>query len=92
MSIISMVETLEYPKIRSREKAALDTIFSFLIILFPGPEKLKIAIGLRQLRPMSLGDSLIAATALVLNIPLATHNTKELTWSTNLNILDPLNQ
>jgi predicted nucleic acid-binding protein len=39
-----------------------------------------LAIGLRQQRKMSLGDALIAATALEHNLTLATHNEGDFSW------------
>jgi predicted nucleic acid-binding protein len=48
------------------------------------------AIELRQQRAMSLGDALIAATALNENIALATHNTKDFSWIKSLTVLDPI--
>ena len=48
------------------------------------------AVALRQQRRMSLGDSLIAATALVHGLTLVTHNTNDFRWVTNLLLHDPL--
>jgi hypothetical protein len=48
------------------------------------------AITLRQQRAMSLGDALIAATALNLYLPLATHNTDDFTWIKSLTVVDPM--
>jgi len=39
---------------------------------------------------MSLGDSLIAATALQYNLILVTHNTDDFDWIEELTLLDPL--
>jgi toxin FitB len=39
---------------------------------------------------MSLGDALIAATALAHQLTLVTHNTKDFEWVTGLALLDPL--
>jgi predicted nucleic acid-binding protein len=90
VSAISMVETLGYHKLKQPEKAALDTIFSTLTILYPSPEVFQKAVGLRQQRSMSLGDALIAATAIQHNLSLATHNTKDFLWIESLQLVDPL--
>jgi predicted nucleic acid-binding protein len=41
---------------------------------------------------MSLGDALVAATALVHRLPLATHNVDDFAWIDGLIVVDPLNQ
>jgi predicted nucleic acid-binding protein len=39
---------------------------------------------------MSLGDSLVAGTALVHQIPLVTHNGKDFAWIEELRLVDPI--
>ena len=90
VSAISLVETLGYHKLMPKEKSALETIFSGLTILYPTPEIFQTAIELRQQHPMSLGDTLIAATALYHNLLLATHNTEDFKWIKMLTTVDPL--
>ena len=48
------------------------------------------AIALRQQRRMGLGDAIIAATAMIHNLALVTHNTEDFRWITGLHLLDPL--
>ena len=48
------------------------------------------AVHLRQIRRMSLGDALVAATALVHGLPLATRNTGDFDWIDGLTINNPL--
>lgn len=48
------------------------------------------AIELRRWRRMSLGDSIIAATALVEGIPLVTHNVSDFTGIADLQVEDLL--
>ena len=50
------------------------------------------AVELRQQRKMSLGDSLIAATALVHNLILVTRNTDDFNWIANLSLLNPFDE
>jgi hypothetical protein len=90
VSAVSLVEALGYHKLKSREKTALETIFSALIILYPTPEIFKTAVELRQQRALSLGDALIAATAIYHHLPLATHNTKDFNAIKPLKVFDPL--
>jgi toxin FitB len=48
------------------------------------------AVKLRQERKMSLGDSIIAATAIVDDLTLITANMADFKWITNIKLLDPL--
>jgi predicted nucleic acid-binding protein len=48
------------------------------------------AVRLRQLRKMTLGDALIAATALAYDLELLTHNLDDFTWVPGLEVRDPL--
>lgn len=48
------------------------------------------AIRLRQMRKMSLGDSLVAATTIVRHLTLATHNTSDFSWIAGLALIDPM--
>jgi toxin FitB len=92
VSAISLVEVLGYHKLNSKEKAALENLFSQLTVIYPSADVFQIAIDLRQQRNLSLGDALIAATALQLNATLATHNTKDFDWVKSLSVFDPLSE
>ena len=48
------------------------------------------AVRLRRQHSMGLGDSLIAATAMVHSLMLVTHNVEDFRWIGGLEILDPL--
>ena len=89
-SAISVVETLGYHSLKPKEKAGLGAFFSELTIQYPTPREFQIAVELRQQHAMSLGDALIAATALYHNLTLATHNTKDFEWIKELKVIDPL--
>jgi predicted nucleic acid-binding protein len=39
---------------------------------------------------MGLADAMIAATALVHQLPLVTHNTRDFQWIAELELIDPL--
>jgi toxin FitB len=90
VSAVSMVEVLGYHKLQPRENTALDIIFSGLTVSYPAPEVFQTAIELRPQSGMSLGDALIAATAIYHNFSLATHNTEDFEWIDSLQLLDPL--
>lgn len=54
------------------------------------PGVLEQAVRLRRRKRMSLGDALVAATALVHRLTLVTHNVGDFTWISELTVLDPL--
>ncbi|GAB4467216.1 MAG: hypothetical protein Kow0070_30480 [Anaerolineales bacterium] len=90
VSIISVVETLGYHKLKPREKEALTALFDSLNVIYPSAEVFQTAIELRQQRALSLGDALIAATALRYHMPLATHNVRDFEGIEALVVYDPL--
>lgn len=90
VSAVTMLEVLGYHKLQKEEKAELENLFSQLTVMYPTPEIFRWATHLRQERKLSLGDALIAATALNEGISLATHNTADFSWISGLSIIDPL--
>ncbi|HEY8668589.1 MAG TPA: type II toxin-antitoxin system VapC family toxin [Tepidisphaeraceae bacterium] len=90
VSAISYVEVLGFHRISEADRIAFTDFFDRAIILPITPPILDQAVALRQSHRISLGDSLVAATAIVQNLPLATHNLKDFSWINNLQLLDPL--
>ena len=90
VSAVSMLEVLGYHKLKAQEKVELESLFSQFTILYPTSEIFQLAINLRQKRSLSIGDVLIAATALHEALTLATHNTIDFSWIDGLSLLDPL--
>ena len=90
VSAVSLVETLGYHKLSAAEKQALESLFAELTVLYPSVEVFNTAVQLRQQRAISLGDALIAATAIYHNLTLATHNTADFRWIESLTVIDPL--
>jgi toxin FitB len=48
------------------------------------------AVKLRQRRKMSLGDSIVAGTAIAYERTLVTHSTEDSRWIEEIKLLDPL--
>lgn len=88
VSSITKLEVLGYHKLISQEKEILQRIFSAIEVLPINEEVINLAISLRQKRKMSIGDSIIAATALHYNQQLVTHNTADFTWLEELSVID----
>lgn len=90
VSIITVVEALGYHAIKPSEQTFLEEFFSTAMLLLIGDAVVDKAVELRQMRKMSLGDALIAATALTTGRTLVTRNTKDFAWIPGLTLLDPL--
>lgn len=90
VSAISYVEVLGYHKLSSAENVHFTTFFDVTPILPISAPILGQAVKLRQLKKISLGDSIIGATALVHGLTLVTRNAKDFSWIPNLQVLDPL--
>lgn len=90
VSVISRVEVLGFHGLQAAEKVALEALFEPLDLLYPGTVTFEKAIRLRQRRRMTLGDALIAATALEHGLTLATRNTADFQWIDELPLIDPL--
>ena len=76
----TLVEVLGFHRLPVEDAQALEHLFNMARILPMSRSIIDQAIALRQQRKMSLGDSLIAATALDHGIPLVTRNTSDFEW------------
>lgn len=92
VSVISKVETLGYHQLSAREQQFLSAFFDAAQLLPVSQSVVGTAVRLRQERPISLGDALIAGTALAYDHPLATHNTSDFAWIDELQLFDPLSE
>jgi predicted nucleic acid-binding protein len=92
ISAITCLETLGYHQISNQEKEYLQRFFAVVTILPISDAVIQNAIMLRQQRNISVGDALIASTALLNNLTLVTRNTKDFAWIYNLKLLNPIDQ
>jgi predicted nucleic acid-binding protein len=76
----TLVEVLGFHKLSDSDAQALEQLFNMARVLPMSRDIVDQAIALRRQRKMSLGDSLIAATALDHKIALATRNTRDFEW------------
>ena len=89
VSAISYLETLGYHRISPQEKLALQKFFAMITPLPISHLVIQKATELRQQRKLSVGDAVIAATALIYNKTLVTRNTKDFDWITGLELINP---
>jgi predicted nucleic acid-binding protein len=89
VSAISYVEVLGYHKLMDNERQDLETFFAAAPIPPLSDAVLEQAVKLRQIKKMTLGDSLVAATALIHKLTLVTRNTDDFDWIDGLSLLNP---
>lgn len=74
ISAVSLVDVLGYHKLSAAERAHFEAFFVAVEVLPLSDSVVARAVSVRQARKMSLGDALVAATALVFGRELLTHN------------------
>ena len=89
ISAISYLEVLGFHRLDPAEKRKLEFFFSGMTLLPLEQNVVQRAVGLRQERKMSLGDALIAASALESGHILVTRNIKDFEWIAGLALLNP---
>ena len=90
VSAVSVVEVLGYQKLSEGDRAKLEAFFDAATVLPLDDEVVWEAVRLRQLRRMTLGDALVAATTLVAGRTLVTRNVRDFDWIPGLNVLNLL--
>ena len=90
VSAISYVEVLGYHRLTEEERAHFQAFFQAASILPLSNDVLEQAVKLRQLRKITLGDALIAATALVYQLTVVTRNQQDFDWIPNLPVINPI--
>ena len=86
---VVQIEVYGFPGLKADEKAALDVLFRRLTIQPLDTVVIERAITLRQQRKMKLADAIIAATALVHDLPLVTRNIGDFKHVAGLKLIDP---
>jgi predicted nucleic acid-binding protein len=89
VSAVSYVEVLGYHRLTEPEREHFEAFFAAALVLPLSQDVLEQAVKLRQLRKMTLGDALVAGTALVFGLTLVTRNVDDFQWIAGLSVLDP---
>jgi predicted nucleic acid-binding protein len=92
VSAVSYVEVLGYHQLDDEERQYLEEFFRLAQVLPLSPAVLDQAVALRQQRKMSLGDALVAGTALVHSLTLVTRNVEDFQWIQGLSLLNPFDE
>jgi toxin FitB len=89
VSALSYVEVLGYHRLTEESRLYFEEFFRIVEVLPISQAVLDRAVALRQMRRMTLGDSIIAATALVYNRTLITRNIEDFQWIADFTLLNP---
>lgn len=91
ISAISYVEVVGYHELGEQDRQFFEAFFSASQVLSISSDVVEKNTRLRQMKKLSLGDSLIAATALNHQLTLVTRNVKDFAQIANLKLLNPFN-
>ena len=89
VSALSYLEVLGYHLLTDQQRQYFEEFFQVAQVLPISQDVLNQAVILRQQRRMTLGDAIIAGTALVHGLTLITRNTDDFRWIAQLELLNP---
>lgn len=89
VSVVSKIEVLGYHGLTPEQRTYFQEFFDTTRVISLNDRIIAQAITLRQQRRMSLGDAIIAATAVVCEDTLVTRNTADFAWIPELHLCDP---
>lgn len=89
VSALSYLEVLGYHKLTDTDKICFEEFFDSAQILSISQSVINQAVKLKQIRKISLGDSVIAGTALIYDLTVVTRNIDDFSWINNLKLLNP---
>ena len=90
ISVVSYIEVLGYHKLSEEDRQFLEQFFQTAERLPLSEAVAQWAVKLRQRRKMSLGDSIVAGTAIAHERTLVTRNTDDFRWIEEIKLLNPL--
>jgi toxin FitB len=92
VSDITRLEVLGYYRLDEKDKIDLDRLFERTEVYPVSSAIVDLAISLRQQRKMSVGDAIIAATALEFRQTLVTRNVDDFAWVERLDLVNPFDE
>jgi hypothetical protein len=91
-SAITRLEVMGFWRNTDQQFEQFALFFDAMRLFSVSDDIIERAIELRRQRSMGLADSIIAATALLYQLPLVTHNTRDFQWIGELELIDPLQE
>lgn len=89
VSALSYLEVLGYHLLTEQQRQYFEEFFQVAQVLPISQAVLNQAVALRQQRRMTLGDAIIAGTALMYESTLITRNMNDFRWIAELELLNP---
>ncbi|MEH2280247.1 MAG: type II toxin-antitoxin system VapC family toxin [Nostoc sp.] len=89
VSALSYLEVLGYHLLKEEQRQYFEEFFQVVQVLPISEDVLNQAVILRQQKRMTLGDAIIAGTALVYGLTLITRNTDDFRWITQVRLWNP---
>lgn len=89
VSALSYLEVLGYHLLKEEQRQDFEEFFQVAQVLPISQDVLNQAVILRQQKRMTLGDAIIAGTALVYGLTLITRNTDDFRWITQVRLWNP---
>lgn len=89
VSAITTIEVLGYHKLNELQQQYFSALFQQIHILPISQKVIHEAIILRQQKSMTLGDAIIAGTAIAYHLKLITNNISDFEWIQNIDLLNP---
>ena len=89
VSALSYLEVLGYHQLTADDRLYFNEFFEAARIIPISQAVIEQAVILRQQRRISIGDAIIAGTAIQYNMTLVTRNTEDFQWITELALLNP---
>lgn len=90
LSLITKLEVLGFRNLTSADRTYFEGVFNTTPVLAINDDIIDEAVLLRQQKKMSVGDAIIAATALLNGLDLYTSNSKDFVHITSLTVVNPL--
>jgi toxin FitB len=90
VSAISKLEVLGYHQLLFKDKIYFEAIFKAMKVISISDDIIEEVISLRQKQKMSNGDSIIAATALVLKLEIESRNTTDFSKIKGIKVNNPI--
>lgn len=92
VSIVSYIEVLGYHKLTAMHRRYFEKFFTLVPLVPVDYHITQRAVSLRQQRKMSLGDSIVAAIALLGKYEFVTRNIDDFAWIPDLILINPFTQ
>ena len=89
VSALSYLEVLGYHQLNDEDKVYFEEFFNASQILPVSQVVIEQGVRLKQIKKMSLGDAIIAGTALVYDLTVVTRNIDDFRWISDLKLLNP---